>query len=89
MRDVDDGDETEDACDEAVTPPSARRGNIRWTENARGDAVTPPSASSWGKGYTRWIIEPGGKMTVMHKGVQDDEMLRAALALCGLGQSHR
>jgi len=54
------------------------------TEDDIDEAITP--ACTWEGGDTRWTTEPGGRMTVLHKGVQDDDMMRAALALCGLGR---
>lgn len=54
------------------------------TDDEAYEAITPPS--TWGKGDTRWAMEHGTHMTVPHKGVQDEEMMKAALALCGLGR---
>jgi hypothetical protein len=53
----------------------------RETEDEVDEAITPISA--WEGANTKWVTESGGKMTVLH---DDDDMMRAALALCGLGR---
>jgi hypothetical protein len=61
-----------------------RMDTLDWTDDEVDEAITPPN--TWGGGDTRWLMEPGGKMTLLHKGVQDDDMMKAAIALCGLGR---
>jgi hypothetical protein len=51
------------------------------TDDEVHEANTPPS--TWGKGDDRWTMEHGA---ALHKVVQDEEMMKAALALCGLGR---
>jgi len=51
------------------------------TDDEADEAITPPS--TWGEGDTRWTTKHG---TVLHKAVQDEEMMKAVLALCGLGR---
>ena len=64
------------------------------------EAITPPS--TWGKGDARWSSSSGESRNIMSltaaaaaaseeaaalpKGVDDDAMFKAALALCGLGR---
>ncbi|KAJ3494831.1 hypothetical protein NLJ89_g10727 [Agrocybe chaxingu] len=68
------------------------------TDEEDHEAITPPS--TWGKGDPRWTTGERGGMNIMSltsaaaaaaagelpKGVEDDDMLKAALALCGLGR---
>lgn len=54
------------------------------TDDEIQEAITPPS--TWGKGDARWTMKRDTHMTVLQKVVQDDEMMKAALALCGLGR---
>lgn len=54
------------------------------TEDEVHEAITPPS--TWGKGDSGWTTGHNTQMTIVHKAVQDDEMMKAALALCGLGR---
>jgi hypothetical protein len=57
------------------------------TEDEVHEAITPPS--TWGKADLRWTTRHDTQTTLVHKAVQDDdEMMKAALALCGLGR-HR
>lgn len=67
------------------------------TEEEDVEAITPPS--TWGKDDRRWVptttnegnhslmaltsVAAGGPLP---KGVDDDDMFKAALALCGLGR---
>ncbi|KAG7451864.1 uncharacterized protein BT62DRAFT_984020 [Guyanagaster necrorhizus] len=60
---ADDGDETDDATDEAITSPRA-----------------------WSTSEPRCTRVPGGNITVRSRAEPDDDMLRAALALCRLGR---
>lgn len=55
------------------------------SDDGTDEAVTPPPRTAT-PGDVKWTMTAGGRMTVLHNGVQDDEMLRAALALCGLGR---
>ncbi|CAA7264911.1 unnamed protein product [Cyclocybe aegerita] len=61
------------------------------TDEEDHEAITPPS--TWGKGDPRWTTGERGGMNIMSltsaaaaAGVEDDDMLKAALALCGLGR---
>ncbi|KAJ7589547.1 homeodomain transcription factor [Mycena floridula] len=47
----------------------------------------PVESHSWASGDVKWSMTPGGRMKVLNKGIQDDELLGAALALCGLSGS--
>jgi hypothetical protein len=60
------------------------QGDSDSTEDEAHEAITPPS--TWGKGDFRWTTRHNTHMTVVNKAVQDDEMMKAALALCGLGR---
>ncbi|RDB29032.1 Zinc finger homeobox protein 3 [Hypsizygus marmoreus] len=61
-----------------------------WTDEDTDEAITPPSTMAGGD--VRWTTtEPGGSVISMEmgeypKGVQDDDMMKAALTLCGLGR---
>ncbi|KAF9469636.1 hypothetical protein BDZ94DRAFT_1242902 [Collybia nuda] len=57
---------------------------LDWTDDEMDEAITPPS--TWGGEDKRWSMDPGGKIAVVHKEVQDDDMMKAAIALCGLGR---
>ena len=49
------------------------------------EAITPPS--TWGKEDLRWRTPAEeGATSNLPKGVDDDDMFKAALALCGLGR---
>ncbi|KAK0465967.1 homeodomain transcription factor [Desarmillaria tabescens] len=61
---ADDGEETDDATDEAITPPRA-----------------------WSMTEPRCTKGPGGSIAVRRHAEPDDDMLRAALALCRLGRA--
>ncbi|SJL13650.1 uncharacterized protein ARMOST_17097 [Armillaria ostoyae] len=61
---VDDGDETDDATDEVITPPRV-----------------------WSANEPRCTKGPGGSIAVRRHAEPDDDMLRAALALCRLGRT--
>jgi hypothetical protein len=54
------------------------------TDDEVHEAITPPS--TWGKDDSRWTMENGTYMTMLHKAVEDEETMKAALALCGLGR---
>ena len=54
------------------------------TEEEDHEAITPPS--TWGKGDLRWTPAKDGATSNLPKGVDDDDMFKAALALCGLGR---
>ncbi|KAF8154625.1 hypothetical protein B0H34DRAFT_799386 [Crassisporium funariophilum] len=59
--------------------------DVDLTDEEDHEAITPPS--TWGKGDARWVPgEGGGGATTLPKGVDDDDMFKAALALCGLGR---
>ena len=83
-------------------PPSSsnkiRDMDMDLTEDEEEEAITPPS--TWGKDDRRWMptttneeshslmaltsaAASGGPLP---KGVDDDDMFKAALALCGLGR---
>lgn len=73
------GDETEEEDIEAVTPEGSLGFNhIAWSEtkNEAPLRVTPQNLTLWGQASG----EDKGNA------VQDDDMMRAALALCGLGR---
>ncbi|KAG5653913.1 hypothetical protein H0H81_009505 [Sphagnurus paluster] len=58
-----------------------------WTDEETDEAITPPGTLAGGD--IRWTMEPGGKMTTTAKpprGAEDDDMMKAALTLCGLGR---
>ncbi|KAJ6615637.1 hypothetical protein B0H10DRAFT_2220278 [Mycena sp. CBHHK59/15] len=52
------------------------------TDVESDEAVTPPR--TWGEGDVRWIGKIGGKTTTLKAGEPDDDMMKAALALCGM-----
>ncbi|TFK42077.1 hypothetical protein BDQ12DRAFT_710389 [Crucibulum laeve] len=57
------------------------------TDDELEEAITP--TSTWGREDPRWTVEPGGAYRASNlfpKGVEDDDMMKAALALCGLGR---
>jgi len=59
------------------------------TDDEADEAITPPS--TWGKDDRRWTEQRGGGggaggKQPLPNGVEDDDMLKAALALCGLGR---
>ena len=66
--------------------------DVELTDDEDHEAITPPS--TWSKGDLRWIPAEGGAgagagagvMSNLPKGVDDDDMFKAALALCGLGR---
>ena len=58
--------------------------DVELTEDEDHEAITPPS--TWGKGDLRWIPGEEGGASNLPKGVDDDDMFKAALALCGLGR---
>ena len=58
--------------------------DVELTEDEDHEAITPPS--TWGKGDLRWIPAEKGATSNLPKGVDDDDMFKAALALCGLGR---
>lgn len=60
------------------------RGDSDSTDDEAPEAITPPS--TWGSGDTTWTMDQGTHLTTLHKAVQDEEMMKAALALCGLGR---
>jgi hypothetical protein len=60
------------------------RGDSDLTDDEVPEAITPPS--TWGSGDTRWTMDQDTRKTTFHKVVQDEEMMKAALALCGLGR---
>ncbi|KAK0185172.1 homeodomain transcription factor [Armillaria mellea] len=61
---ADDGDETDDPTDEAITPPRV-----------------------WSANDPRRTKGPGGSVVARRHAEPDDDMLRAALALCRLGRA--
>lgn len=80
-----------------TVPGSSSRGRTRThekndidldlTDEEADEAITPPS--TWGRGDPRWSAEESRSMTgqmMKHSGVEDDDMMNAALALCGLGR---
>ncbi|KAF8814474.1 homeobox-domain-containing protein [Phlegmacium glaucopus] len=58
--------------------------DVDLTDEEDHEAITPPS--TWGKGDLRWTPAEGGLASTLPKGVDDDDMFKAALALCGLGR---
>ena len=58
--------------------------DVEMTEDEDHEAITPPS--TWGKGDLRWTPAEEGATSNLPKGVDDDDMFKAALALCGLGR---
>ena len=58
--------------------------DVDLTDEEDHEAITPPS--TWGKGDLRWTPAEGGAVSNLPKGVDDDDMFKAALALCGLGR---
>lgn len=68
----------------AKKPRLEKMDTLDWTDDEADEAITPPS--TWSGGDMRWSREPGTKIAVLHKGVQDDDMMKAAIALCGLGR---
>lgn len=58
--------------------------DVDLTDEEDHEAITPPS--TWGKGDLRWTPAEGGVASHLPKGVDDDDMFKAALALCGLGR---
>jgi len=80
--DVDGTDSEEDH--EAITPPSTwGKGDVRWT--------TPVSSSMSREGsgimsLTSAAAAAAAGEAALPKGVDDDAMFKAALALCGLGR---
>ena len=58
------------------------------TDEEADEAITPPS--TWGKDDRRWAEQIGGGGAggkgLLPNGIEDDDMLKAALALCGLGR---
>ncbi|TFK70091.1 homeobox-domain-containing protein, partial [Pluteus cervinus] len=77
-------DLTDDEADEAITPPSTwGKDDPRWT------ASTRLSKSA----RTAMFVDPPGDVKIVNsasgtieEGSQDEDMMRAALALCGLGR---
>ena len=65
-------------------PHGNERGDSDSTDDEAPEAITPPS--TWGSGDTRWTMDQDTYKTTFHKVVQDEEMMKAALALCGLGR---
>ena len=57
--------------------------DVELTDDEDHEAITPPS--TWGKGDLRWTPAEGATSN-LPKGVDDDDMFKAALALCGLGR---
>lgn len=58
--------------------------DVELTDDEDHEAITPPS--TWGKGDLRWTPAEDGTTSNLPKGVDDDDMFKAALALCGLGR---
>lgn len=58
--------------------------DVDLTDDEDHEAITPPS--TWGKEDHRWMSTEGGVTSNLPKGVEDDDMFKAALALCGLGR---
>jgi hypothetical protein len=58
--------------------------DVELTDDEDHEAITPPS--TWGKGDLRWKPAEDGATSNLPKGVDDDDMFKAALALCGLGR---
>lgn len=81
--DVDGTDSEEDH--EAITPPSTwGKGDVRW-------ATSPVSSSTSREGsgimsLTSAAAAAAAEEATLPKGVDDDAMFKAALALCGLGR---
>ncbi|PPQ74358.1 hypothetical protein CVT26_000695 [Gymnopilus dilepis] len=81
-----DGDATEEEDHEAITPPSTwGKDDARWNAGNDGSytySSSFPSASA-ASGYSSYAASASGPLP---KGVDDDDMFKAALALCGLGR---
>ena len=58
--------------------------DVDLTDDEDHEAITPPS--TWGKGDLRWTPAGEGTMSNLPKGVDDVDMFKAAIALCGLGR---
>ncbi|KAG5642395.1 hypothetical protein DXG03_002853 [Asterophora parasitica] len=60
------------------------RGDL--TDEDMDEAITPPCTLAGGD--VKWTVEPGGGISTkaVPSGVDDDDMMKAALTLCGLGK---
>ena len=58
--------------------------DVDLTDDEDHEAITPPG--TWGKGDLGWTPAEEKAMSNLPKGVDDDDMFKAALALCGLGR---
>ncbi|KAF5385388.1 hypothetical protein D9615_001079 [Tricholomella constricta] len=63
-----------------------QRGKLDWTDEETDEAITPPCTLAGGD--VRWTMVPGGglKAEALHPAADDDDMMKAALTLCGLGR---
>lgn len=75
-----DGDDSDDGDDsfEALTPPAPQHHRIRDQAQVVGQSGTG--------GDFQWNHELGGDVKLLNGRTEDQEMLGAALALCGLGR---
>ncbi|GLB43559.1 putative homeodomain containing protein [Lyophyllum shimeji] len=60
------------------------REKLDLTDDDTDEALTPPS--TLGGGDVRWTTTPTGQITARKTGIDDDDMMKAALTLCGLGR---
>lgn len=58
--------------------------NIELTDEDIEEVITPPSTLAGGD--TRWTAKPDGRLVAYPQGTQDDDVMKAALTLCGLGR---
>lgn len=80
--DLTEEEEEEEEDEEAITPPSTwGKDDQRWMPAPNGAHTTRTSASLMAMADGRRIPE-----SELPKGVEDDAMFKAALALCGLGR---
>lgn len=54
------------------------------TDDDTDEAVTPPGILVGGD--IRWTAEPGGRISPVQRGADDEDMMKAALLLCDLGR---
>ncbi|KAG6884690.1 hypothetical protein C0993_008941 [Termitomyces sp. T159_Od127] len=54
------------------------------TDDDTDEAVTPPGTLVGGD--IRWTAEPGGRISAVERGADDEDMMKAALMLCDLGR---
>ncbi|KAG6911286.1 hypothetical protein DXG01_002125 [Tephrocybe rancida] len=57
---------------------------LELTDEDTDEAITPPGTLAGGD--IRWTTEPGGKLSAVRPGAEDEDMMKAALMLCDLGR---